>query len=550
MKKILILSVVLVVVLVAAAIVYFNWRHNFIRNKVPELVFLKSDSLYHISYGDVYIDEINGEVDIKDLVLRPDTTHKNDPGDKIPHVMLEVSIPRLHLTGLRTEQAMVNEELIARKLQLSRPVVTLLHNNRREKKEEKERGDEFTTRGVYKAILRNLIRIKIDSLIIDTAQYNMVRWQSNDTLLTGSPVNVALFDLDISDSTATDTSRVLFAKRAILNVDSLVITNESKLYSYQVSNIELLSQQKMVTAKTISVIPRLSEEAFMRNAGKQIDRFDVDFTGARFNNIDVDHVLDGNIVADNLTIDRGVLKIFRDKSYPRRNVNKVGQFPHQLLMKMPVDVSIKQLNINSGYIEYKEKSDLTGNSGKIRFNDITIGMTNLTNRQPDLTANPVCNVSLRARFLNVVPVSINLKLYPAHENGKFGASGSIAGTDAKVFNELVTPLGLANIESGKLNSCSFNFDGNDYGAIGTVKLLYNDLKIKLLEKDPADGKYKPKKFASLLANAALKDDNPKKNKPARIAKVNYKRDVNKSFFNLVWKSIFTGVGQTVGIEPK
>lgn len=545
MKKIFILASILVVVITAGVIIYFKWRTDFVKNQVPGLVYLKSDSLYKISYSSVSIDEINGEVKIEDLYLRPDTMFKKSTNVNLPRTLLEVYIPLLHLTGLNSEEAMVNEQVIARKLFLDNPIVTLYTN----KQSEKKKGEEvFTTRDTYKAILRNLIRIKIDTITIKNARYNMVRWQSGDTLLTGSPVNVSLYDLDISDSTATDTSRVLFAKRALVNIDSLSINNEGKLYSYRMSSVALISEKKELTVKGIFIVPLYGEDGFMRQVGRQADRFDVDFSGARFTNIDVDQALDGNIVADKVVIREGQLKIYRDKNLPRHIVNKVGKFPHQLLMKMPVSVSIKKLDINSGSIEYKEKSKVTGNFGKIRFTNMNLSITNLTNRVIDLRENPVCQVHLRAQFLSAVPVNITLRLYPNHDNGKWAADGTLGGTDAAVFNEVVQPLGPAFIESGILNKCEFHLQGNDYGAGGTVTLLYNDLKVKVLEKDAKDGQFKPKKFASFLANAVLKDDNPKKNKPVRVARINYRRDVNKSFFNLVWKSIFTGIRETIGIE--
>lgn len=549
MKKILIFSTILVILVVAGAVIYFNWRHNFIRNEVPQLVFLKSDSLYTISYGDVYIDEINGEVRIDNILLKPDTTHKTDKDDILPRVMLEVFIPRLHMTGLHTEQAMLNEELIARKLELTRPVLTL-YRNYEDKEQVKKDKDEAGPADLYRAILRNLLRIKIDSVLIDSGRYSMVQWVGRDTVLTGSPVTVSLFDLDIRDSTRMDTTRVLFAKRANLRFDSLKINNDAGFYTYRILSAELNSEQKLLTVKNLFVVPLYGEAEFMRVMGKQIDRFDVDFTNARFTNIDVGQVLGGNLVADTLVVKEAVLKVFRDKNYPRRNVNKVGRYPHQLLMKSNMAISLKRIDIKSGYIEYKEKTDLTGNTGNIRFHNIAISMTNFTNRPKDLRENPGCLVNLRAQFLNVLPVNITLRLYPAHVNGKFTASGNLGSADALVLNQLVQPLGLANIQSGKVNGCEFRLEGNDYGASGTVKFLYSNLKVRLLEKGAEDGEYKKKGFASFLANATIKDENPKKNKPPRIAHVNYKRDPNKSFFNLVWKTIFTGIGETVGIEAK
>lgn len=548
MKKILIFSSILVVLVVAGAIYYFNWRHNFIRKEVPQLVFLKSDSLYNISYGDVYIDEINGEVSIDNIVLRPDTTHRKEPGKKLPKKMIEVSIPRLHITGIHTDQAVLNEEMIAHKLQLSRPILTLYDNDGDEKKEKKVKSDSSSAPDLYRAILRNLIRIKIDTILIDTAHYNMVRWKTGDTVLTGTNVNVLLYNLDISDSTSTDTSRILFAKRAEVNFDKLKISNESGLYVYRIDDAVLNSEQKFLTIKSLAIDPLYSEAEFAKAVGTESDRFDINFSGVQFNNIDVEQVLGGNLVAGTVAVKEGIFKIYRDKNYKRKSGTKVGRFPHQLLMKAPLAMALGRMDINSGYIEYKEKSDLTGNTGKISFQNSSISITNFTNRTNDLRENPSCLVNLRAQFLDVIPVNVTLRLYPAHESGKFIASGNLGSADATVFNQLVQPLGLATIESGNMNGCSFNISGDDYGSNGTVKLLYDHLKVKLLEKDPADGKYKPKKLASFLANAVMKDENPKKNKPPRVARVSYTRDPNKGFFNLVWKSVFAGVSETVGIE--
>jgi hypothetical protein len=55
---------------------------------------------------------------------------------------------------------------------------------------------------------------------------------------------------------------------------------------------------------------------------------------------------------------------------------------------------------------------------------------------------------------------------------------------------------------------------------------------------------------SLLANMAIANANPEKNKPVKVVTVNHARDINKSMFNLIWKSIFEGAQKTVGIDGK
>ncbi len=65
MKKLIFL--LLLVLLIAAGLIYYKkWRSDFLHKKVPELVFLESDSLYRITYDAVDIDEVDGEIMIKE----------------------------------------------------------------------------------------------------------------------------------------------------------------------------------------------------------------------------------------------------------------------------------------------------------------------------------------------------------------------------------------------------------------------------------------------------------------------------------------------------
>lgn len=84
--------------------------------------------------------------------------------------------------------------------------------------------------------------------------------------------------------------------------------------------------------------------------------------------------------------------------------------------------------------------------------------------------------------------------------------------------------------------------GDNYNAKGSETLLYEDLKIEVLKSDSSDNKKKG--FQTFLANALMKNSNPT-NGVTKTEEINYQRDITKSFFNLVWKSIFSGAKKTV-----
>ena len=85
---------------------------------------------------------------------------------------------------------------------------------------------------------------------------------------------------------------------------------------------------------------------------------------------------------------------------------------------------------------------------------------------------------------------------------------------------------------------------------GKVKMLYDDLKVAVLEKDKGETELDKKFLTSLLANFVIKNSNPKEGDAVREEQVQYSRNTNRSLFNLCWKTLFTGIRQTVGIKQE
>lgn len=545
MKKLVFL--LLLVLLGALGLVYYKkWRKNFLHKKVPELVFLESDSLYRITYDTVDIDEVDGKIMIKNLQLIPDSTYKKPTDSSLPRNLLRVTVPEVYITGVQTDAAVLNKVIIASKVKLTSPVVTM-YNNRYAKNDSNRNDTTATTDKIYKILLRGLEKIKVDSILITDADYHICKWPKGDTVFSGSHINANLLNINISDSTSTDTSRILFAENASLDVKKVELRNKNGFYKYVFNDIKLLSAERSFAVENLHIVPLLSEAAFMRAFKWQTDRLDFDLYNLMFKQVNVQEILNGNLIASQLVIKKAAFKIFRDKSYPQKKEKKIGHYPHQELLQIPVDVALKKVIVQSGYIEYKEKNPQTGSSGVVVFDNVSASLLNVSNRNN----NGILTVNFNSRFLGKVPLTATLQFYMNNRNGKFTANGSMKTTDAAIFNTLSKPMGLVEINSGTIKSLDFNLICDDYKAKGIIRLLYNDLKIKILkQEETGNTAYKPKKVISLLANMTIVDGNPHKDNPVRIVTVNHQRDIYRSMFNLIWKAIFEGAQKTVGIEGK
>lgn len=85
--------------------------------------------------------------------------------------------------------------------------------------------------------------------------------------------------------------------------------------------------------------------------------------------------------------------------------------------------------------------------------------------------------------------------------------------------------------------------GNDYKATTDVLFTYNDLKLEMLKKDDANAIEK-KDLMTLFANLLIHNNNPSKGKAIRRNEVTNDRQLNRSFFNLIWQTIFKSLKKT------
>ena len=159
--------------------------------------------------------------------------------------------------------------------------------------------------------------------------------------------------------------------------------------------------------------------------------------------------------------------------------------------------------------------------------------------------NPLLKLNATAALLNAGNISTQWQFPLNAGNGAFSISGHLGGMRAVTLNSIIEPLAMASVQDGQVDEVTFNINGTDTKAAGNVLFLYHNLKMEILKKGD-DAALKKKGFISFLANTLIKNENTS---TANSKQVNYERDITRSFFNLVWKTIFTGAKNTA-IGPK
>jgi hypothetical protein len=230
----------------------------------------------------------------------------------------------------------------------------------------------------------------------------------------------------------------------------------------------------------------------------------------------------------------------------------MGNFPHQLLMKLPMQVYVEKLlvrNLDLAYEEYNPRSD---QSGTLYFNKANLDISNITNMPKYIKQKKHTTINSSANFMRQIPFTAYFALDLAnYKQGGFSADLKMAGFDGSLVNGLAVPLGLFKVDKGEVKSAKVHVQGDQHKTKGKVLLLYNNLKLSLYEKEQDEKGLDKRGLIGLFANKfVIKDDNPQKNRAPREVATEFQRDPHGGFLNLVWKTSLTGILETIGANPK
>jgi hypothetical protein len=314
------------------------------------------------------------------------------------------------------------------------------------------------------------------------------------------------------------------------------------LYKINVGSFVLNSEQSTMSLQSFSVTPVVSEATFSKTHQYQEDLYNLAFKNIRLTGINTKLLVsDKSLDASTMQFEP-VIKIYNDRTALPGKESKVGGYPHQLLQQLKLPVSIKNVEVRNGYLAYTEKSIVSGKTGTVFFKNINATINNVTNQKAAINRNNIMELNATTSFMGVSDIRTNWKLPLNSNNGAFEVSGEAGGFDGPSLNKMTVPMAMVAIRKGHFTKISFKMNGDDHGAKGRSTILYEDLKLDVLRKDSNDTKKRG--VVSFIANFMVLNNNPQ-NGNTREGTINQDREVTKSFFNLIWKSVFDAAKRTV-----
>lgn len=543
-----VIVVLAVLLLIGAGLAFLTARWKpLLSKKLKDGVYNRSFHLYKLDFKDISINLLTGSASLHEVSLIPDTAVYNQlKATKLaPANIFQVKVQELQINRIALLTAYFKREIEIKTIVLNNPSINVIHY-----KVEKRADDGEDQPGLYELISNRVRSIDVKAIKIIDADFDYINGENSKTLNSVKHLSINVNDLLIDSLSGSDTTRFYYAKDIGFALTGYRSISKDKMYTMKIDTVSGSVSNKALKIKGLQMIPMYPDLTFSRKYTYGKDRYDllfneISFTGVDFKLLDAE----GNLYAKALKIGPAKVNIFVNRELPPPpNFDKVRNFPHVALKRLPVQTIVDTVKIRNVDVAYTEYNPISQKRGTAYFQNLSGSILNVTNDTARLAKNNHAIANLTALVMKTSRINVHINFNLTDKNAAFSYSGNVGPMNMLVLNPMAKNLGLIEIESGQMQKTDFSIQANARGSSGKVRFYYRDLKIKVLKEGEEGAAPKKQGLLSFLANNLLIEDaNPTKGQPPRAANITFQRTPAASFFNLMWKSLFIGMRETVGL---
>ncbi len=532
----ILISLLVFIVFFAALLLISSWYLNdYSRVKIEKAFAEQTDEEYKLSIGSLKLNILRRQIIFSDVAVQPDKLKAGEPSYE--GIAKELSFDGLHVFKyLMGRGAEVNEILILE------PEVTMISGNINDGEDNVD-STEFSLYEVIKEFAKS---IKVNRLYVENFEFNHFN-EHNDSIpsLFSKRNNFLVVNLKI-DKETQKLPGMFAADTIALSVYNFSYTSSDSLYTYDVGKMKVIYTDSVLVLDSVKMIPNFNKKWFGDVAGKQTDRFDIFAKQLLFEKVDLRHFFEYHGFKSKLLSIRSLdFRAFRDKNDERIDFEPPSV--QRLIKTSPIYIKIDTIKVFDSQIVYEEVAPGKKTPGSIIFEDINAEMTGVTNDSSLITSDSGISFKANATFMSEGNLNATY-FFPLNTMDMvFTCTGLISNLPMNTLNRMLEPTVNISLKSGYIDSLQFKFDAGENVSNGWMRFIYNDLEIGLPEEKGENHDFKDKLLVFLANNIILKSSNPSGNKPVRVVPIQYERNKQRFMFNYTWKTLYSGIRETVGI---
>ena len=297
-----------------------------------------------------------------------------------------------------------------------------------------------------------------------------------------------------------------------------------------------------MTADSIKYYPLIDDEQFFAKSRFRQTRFRFDIPQLKMIGLDCIALLEGNIYNAQSDVFTDIL-VNMDKPYDTNSSNP--QMPNEALSSMKEIVKVDSLKITNGHLKYCERSAVKAIPGVITFDKVNVSVSGIANH----SANPdTAIIHADGLFMNSGIMKLFMAIPLTSPDFSLRYSGSLSIMDVTALNAFIEPSEHQRIKSGIIQSATYNINVNSGRASGSLRVVYKDLTIAVLNKETGSEKGIFNRVLSFFGKVfIIRGTNmPDEKGLMKIGEIKYTRNPQDYFLQYVWFALRGGIADVVG----
>jgi hypothetical protein len=545
-KKILIALIVLILLAgIAFQVFITRYLPPMVKDRLADIIVKGSDSLYRFEVGKFDVSFWGGSVRVSGLRITIDSNRYKILSEqkKLPPLTFNLHLGKGNVEGISISQLVFSKKIHIQLLDLGEADITLARHFR-----ESEEADTTNGEPLWKLIRPDIRAIKIDAVKCSSVNVTYQNIDSaSDFRWKFDNCNALFDDIRVDSVAANDKTRLLFAKDLALSASNIKMKTPDGLYNLQAGDVLYSSAAQRMELKQFEFQPAVSQREFNRHFGHQHEIYKLKMPVITLKNFLLPQWISYNkLVVDTIYLGSPIINVHMDRNAPPNPYSKKGQYPHQLLQRAPFTIVVKRVNAADATMVYTEANDRTGLTGKLTFSSIRGHIDNVTNDILSLSRSRECIVDVHSGVMKTGNMHAVFRFNLQDRAGAFSVKASITNLDAAQLQPLAKAMTATELQSFNMQRLDYSITGNENSGRGSLRMKYDDMDI-LLHRVEQDKSLNKRGFLSFLANRlVIYKENPMKDDAERTAdNIPVTRDATKSFFNFIWKTLYSSAGKIV-----
>lgn len=306
------------------------------------------------------------------------------------------------------------------------------------------------------------------------------------------------------------------------------------------------------SARDVEFVPDTTLIARRIKDGKPVrTKNSITVSSLRVQGIRVWPMLHRRIIIDSITLDSlkyDIATIRKPGSMPAPNVTP-ATLPQVSFQSIGLPVRINMIRLTNSIMTYSETARDGARPGTIRFSDMSMKISNVTNDSTLMTAGTPCTIHASTLLNEAGRLDTTLGYDLLSPKLSMTCRGTISSMNAKPLNELLENLNGIKITSGVVDSTRFDFkiDGDDV-ARGTVEVMYHDLNIQMEDKVTLEQNLVARLKSFVNDKVKMNDSNPIDEDGRRtVATIARARTPHTPLIKFLWETLREGILTTLGV---